>query len=100
MFNVISFSLIQEIKTQDSTGQTTSTTKETQCIGQQKSVYSDEFYKAEEAGLRARGMVQMSAFDYNGETRIKIDNVIYSIYRIYREGTDKVELYYADRAGT
>lgn len=99
MNHIIDFYLIQETKQKDSTGQTTTQKTFVLRTGTQRSVYQNEFYKAEQAGLRPQGMITMSSFDYSGEAFIKIGTQEFSIYRVYYSGTDKVELYYGERVG-
>lgn len=100
MYHVIDFYLVNEVKTQDSTGQTTSAKTLKARLGRQKSVYQTEFYKAEQAGIRPQGVIVMNSFDYAGESLLQIGTIEYTIYRVYHDGTDKVELYYGDRVGT
>lgn len=99
MYHVIDFFLIHEVKSQDSTGQTSSARTLRPRLGQQKSVYQNEFFKAEESGIRPQGIIVMSAFDYSGEAELQIGNSRYTIYRTYEVGTDKIELYYGQRVG-
>lgn len=68
-------------------------------IGNKKSVYQNEYFKAEQAGLRAQGIIEMSKFDYTGESKLKIGGDIYTIYRTFDVGTDRIELYYGERVG-
>lgn len=100
MFHLIDFFLVHEVKTQDSTGQTSSARTLRARLGQQKSVYQAEFFKAEEAGIRPQGIIVMNSFDYGGEDELQIGTTRYSIYRTYEVGTDKIELYYGERVGT
>lgn len=99
MYKIIDFNLITETKTKDSTGQMISTQTKTACIGQQKSVYQNEFFKAEQVGLRPQGTIEMSSFDYNNQKLIEVDNHTYTVYRTYEVGTDRIELYYGERVG-
>lgn len=99
MNKIIDFKLISETSTIDSTGQSITTPKERTVIGEQLSVYQEEFFKAEQGGIRSRGMVKMSAFDYEGEKFLKIGNEKYTIYRTFERGTDRIELYYGERVG-
>ena len=99
MNHLIDFYLVRESKQKDSTGQTTTQKTFVLRMGRQKSIYQDEFYKAEQAGLRPSGVIVMSSFDYSNERFIKIGVQEYSIYRVYYDGTDKVELYYGERVG-
>lgn len=99
MYKVIDFYLLTETKTKDSTGQVISTKTQKLCIGKQKSVFQNEFFKAEQVGLRPQGTIEMSAFDYSNEALLLINSKEYSIYRVYELGTDRVELYYGERVG-
>ena len=99
MNSIILFDLISTASVKDKTGQTT-TTKVTRCaLGKQRSVYQNEFYQAEQAGMRPQGVIVMNKFDYEGETLLRIDNKDYVIYRTFEVGTDKIELYYAEKVG-
>lgn len=99
MNSIILFDLISTASVKDKTGQTT-TTKITRCaLGKQRSVYQNEFYQAEQAGMRPQGVIVMNKFDYEGETLLRIDNKDYVIYRTFEVGTDKIELYYAEKVG-
>lgn len=99
MNHLIDFYLVKQTKTKDSTGQTKTQDTFVLRTGIQKSVYSNEFYKAEQAGLRPQGVIEMSSFDYANESFIKIGTQTYSIYRTYLRGTDRIELYYGERVG-
>ncbi len=99
MNSIILFDLISTASVKDKTGQTT-TTKTARCaLGKQRSVYQNEFYQAEQAGMRPQGVIVMNKFDYEGETLLHIDNKDYVIYRTFEVGTDKIELYYAEKVG-
>ena len=100
MNNILLFDLIKEVSTKDKTGQSIKV-KTFQCaLGKQKSVYQNEFYQAEQVGLRPQGVIVMNRFDYNNEKALKIGNDEFVIYRTFEVGTDKIELYYAERVGT
>lgn len=99
MKKIIDFSLVTETLTKDTTGQSIAKTTTTDCIGTLKSVYQDEFYKAEQAGIRPKGVIEMSSFDYGGQTKLKIGSQTFTIYRTYEVGTDLIDLYYGERAG-
>ena len=99
MNHLIDFYLVKEVKSKDSMGQTTTQKTFVLRIGRQKSVYENEFYKAEQAGLRPQGVIVMCSFDYSGERYIKIGTNEYTIYRTYLDGADKIELYYGERVG-
>lgn len=99
MNKIILFDLIKEMAIKDSTGQVKITKTYLVTLGKQKSVYQNEFYQAEQAGLRPQGIIEMCSFDYDGEKSLRIDNKEYVIYRTYEVGTDKIELYYSEKVG-
>ena len=99
MNRLVTAKLITEAMTKDCTGQTKTTKSYTDIIGKVFSVYQKEFYQAEQVGLRPEGVIETSAFDYNGERKILIDEQEFTIYRTFAKGTDRVELYYGERVG-
>lgn len=99
MNRVILFDLISEVAQKDSTGQTKKIKFYQSALGTQKSVYQNEFYKADQAGIRPQGVIVMNVFDYSGEVLLKIGNQEFSIYRTFEVGTDKIELYYGEKVG-
>ena len=99
MNHIVKVSLIKEVTSKDVTGQTVTTKSYIDIIGKQSSIYEREFYKAEQIGLRPEGVIETSAFDYNGEKLILIDSKEYSIYRTFLKGTDRIELFYGERVG-
>lgn len=99
MNSIILIDLISTATSKDKTGQTT-TTKIRRCaLGKQKSVYQNEFYQAEQAGIRPQGVIVINKFDYEGEKLLSIDDKEFVIYRTFEVGTDKIELYYAEKVG-
>lgn len=100
MNHVILFYLINEVVLKDATAQSKTNKTYTSVIGKQKSVYQNEFYKAEQAGIRSEGIIETSVFSYNGQRILKIDQREYAIYRTFLVGTDRIELYYGERVGT
>ena len=99
MKKIIDFKLVNESFTKDTTGQSKATPTTTSCIGSLKSVYQDEFYKAEQAGIRPKGIIEMSSFDYGGQSKLKIGKAEFLIYRTFEVGTDLIDLYYGERVG-
>ena len=101
MKHIIAFSLVCETTSKDDTGQTVKTDSPTypQFVGELKGVYQNEFYKAEQSGIRPQGVIVMSSFDYHGQDRLMIGSDTFVIYRTYDVGTDKIELYFGDRIG-
>lgn len=100
MNHVILFYLVNEVVLKDATAQSKTKKTYTTVIGKQKSVYQNEFYKAEQAGIRSEGIVETSAFVYNGQRILMINQREYAIYRTFLVGTDRIELYYGERVGT
>lgn len=100
MKRIISFNLINETMTKDTTGQPkTIPTPSKDLIGQLHSVYQNEFYKAEQAGIRPQGVIEMSIFDYGGQNKLTIGSEEFTIYRTFEVGTDRIELYFGERVG-
>ena len=95
----ISFKLITETSEKDSTGQMIVTKKETECLGFQHSVYQNEFFSADQSGIRSEGVIKMNQIEYNGEKLLSINGQEFSIYRTYEPDADWIELYYGRRVG-
>lgn len=95
----ITFTLIGEIYQKDSTGQNIPTPTETECVGTESSVYQNEFFAADQAGIRSQGVIKMNVADYNGEKLLSINGQEFSIYRTYERDADWIELYYGRRVG-
>lgn len=65
------------------------------------SVSQTEFFSAGRLGLQPSFKATIYDFEYSGETILKLNNKLYSIYRTYAvNGTDKLELYLEERSGT
>lgn len=99
MNHIIDFALISETVTKDATGQAKKSPVEKTRIGELKSASQNEFYKADQAGIRPQGVIVMSSFDYGGEAFLKIGDNKFTIYRTFNVGTDRIELYYGERVG-
>lgn len=95
----IQFHLLPTARSQDSIGQFVEATNPRTVYGNITSVSADEFFSGGQNGFKPEYRVTMFAYDYQGERRCLIDNVEYSIYRVYRGRTDTVELYLERRAG-
>lgn len=98
------FYLLGEQSTKDSTGQTVVTKTEVGVIGIDNSVYQNEFFQADQAGLRPQGSIKMNSADYHGERYLGFkddqgNRTDYSIYRTYEPDNDWIELYYGSRVG-
>lgn len=99
MNNIVDFYLITEEKHSDSMGQTISTKSQVLCVGKMKSIYEREFYQASQVGIRPEFCIETPITNYNGETLIVYEGKEYSVYRTFRVGTDKIELYCQERVG-
>ena len=64
------------------------------------SVSASEYFNASQIGLNPEVRFTMFAPDYNGELIVEYMGARYSVYRIYRATTDKMELYAQREAGT
>lgn len=99
----VSFTLISQAYVKDSTGQMVPTGEPTKAnvIGLQKSVYQNEFFQADQAGIRAEGVIEMNIADYNGQSKLIFEGKPYTIYRTYepKDKPDIIELYYGERVG-
>jgi SPP1 family predicted phage head-tail adaptor len=96
---IVKFQLISETTSKDSTAQTITTPVEKDCIGQMRSVYEREFFQAAESGIRPDCVIETSAFNYHGERFVKVNDDLLTIYRVYKKGTDRIELYIGERVG-
>lgn len=65
------------------------------------SVSQTEFFSGGRMGLQPSLKAVVYDFEYNGETIVRVDGKLYSVYRtFYINGTDMVELYLEERGGT
>ncbi len=65
------------------------------------SVSQTEFFSAGRLGLQPSLKATVYDFEYGGQTIVKHNSKLYSVYRVYYvQGTDKVELYLEERGGT
>ena len=100
MNSIVDFYLLQDTTYKDSTGQVhKGPPTQILCIGKLGSVYQSEYFKADQAGLRPEGTIEMSFFDYHKEKKLLLDGNTYTIYRTFRLGTDKIQLYFGERVG-
>lgn len=92
MFDSVA-TLISEKIDFDELGNEKIVTAEKQIFCNKKSVTQNEFFKASEAGLKPQLMILIFAVDYNNESKVKVDDKVYYIYRTYQKTKDKLELY-------
>lgn len=83
----------------DSIGQYVETVTERPVFGNVQSVTASEFFAGGQNGFKPEYRITMFGPDYEGEENLKLNGVIYSIYRTYRAKTDEIELYVEKRAG-
>ena len=83
----------------DSIGQYVEEVTERPVFGNVQSVTASEFFAGGQNGFKPEYRITMFGPDYEGEENLKLDGVVYSIYRTYRAKTDVIELYVEKRAG-
>lgn len=94
---------LAEITTEkDSLNQVVEKTRTTKTIyAEISSVSQTEFFSAGRLGFQPSFKAVIYDFEYNGESIVKYNNKLYSIYRTYYvNGTDRLELYLEERGGT
>lgn len=65
------------------------------------SVSQTEFFSGGRIGLTPSLKATIYDFEYGGQTIVKYDGKLYSVYRVYYvNGTDRVELYLEEKGGT
>lgn len=84
----------------DAIGMPTKTERPRDVYCDVSSVSASEFFEAGRNGLAPEFRFTMFAHDYNGERICKYNGVRYSIYRTFRDTTDRIELYVQIEGGT
>ena len=75
-------------------------TTESEVFATKHSIGQAEFYSAAQAGLEPDFKLRVSVFDYNGEKIVKVDNILYKVYRTFElEADEKIELYCTRSSG-
>lgn len=74
-------------------------TEEREVFATVESVGQNEFFAAAQTGLKAEFKITVWIDDYDSDTRIKIKNRCYDIYRTYVRKDGKIELYCGQKAG-
>lgn len=90
--------LISVTNTQDKYGVWKETETKRQVFCQVDSVTRAEFFEAGRNGLNPEYRFTMFGGDYDGEETVEYNGKLYGIYRVYRNRTDRIELY-AERKG-
>lgn len=65
---------------------------EKEVFAKRASVSQSEFFTAGQNGLKPDCMFLVYTFEYGGETHVKHNGIVYTIYRTYVNG-DNIELY-------
>ena len=93
--------LVRETKTQNEIGEWVPPTETLRKVyANVSSVSASEYFSASQIGLNPEIRFTMFAHDYDGELIIEYNGIRFSVYRIYRATTDKMELYAQREAGT
>jgi len=90
--------LISENSIQDDIGQWTTIQTARKVFGYVSSISQKEWFEGGRNGLNPSYQVKVFVGDYNGEQKVKIDDVIYTVYRTYIKD-DEIELYLELRKG-
>ncbi len=98
MFNKI-VELISVSYTQDSIGQQTELKTFRRVYAKLKSVPQSEFFSAGQSSIKPSGVFIVRTAEYKGETKLKYNGLIYSIYRTYNTTNEMTELYCEVRKG-
>ena len=92
--------LVRETRAQNGFGEWISTEERRRVFANVSSVSASEYFNASQIGLNPEIRFTMFAPDYDGELIVECMGYRYSVYRIYRATTDKMELYSQREAGT
>lgn len=93
--------LVQQTRTQNAIGEWVPPTETLRKVyANVSSVSASEYFSASQIGLNPEIRFTMFAPDYQGELAVEYNGIRFSVYRIYRATTDKMELYAQREAGT
>lgn len=92
--------LVGVTREQNSIGEWISTETPRRVYANVSSVSASEYFNASQIGLNPEVRFTMFAPDYDGELIVDYNGIRYSVYRIYRATTDKMEIYAQREAGT
>ena len=92
--------LVRSERTQNAIGEWISTESVRRVFANVSSISASEYFNASQIGLNPEVRFVMFAPDYDGELIVEYNGIRYSVYRIYRATTDKMELYAQREAGT
>lgn len=85
--------LIKNDKQQNQYGVWVDNTTERKVFAEVTSVGQSEWFEGGRQGLNPQLRFRMFAYDYQGESLLKYNNTIYSIYRTYVDKDEIIELY-------
>ena len=85
--------LIKNDKQQNLYGVWVDNTTERKVFAEVTSVGQSEWFEGGRQGLNPQLRFRMFAYDYQGESLLKYNNTIYSIYRTYVDKDEIIELY-------
>lgn len=72
----------------------------TEVFCERHSITRAEFFQAGRNGLNPQYMFTVFKGDYSGETLLEYDGKMYSVYRVYENDEDYLELYVERKGGT
>ena len=85
--------LIKNDKQQNQYGVWVDNTTERKVFAEVTSVGQSEWFEGGRQGLNPQYRFRMFSYDYQGESLLKYNNTIYSIYRTYVDKDEIIELY-------
>lgn len=85
--------LLKNDKQQNQYGVWVDNTTERKVFAEVTSVGQSEWFEGGRQGLNPQLRFRMFAYDYQGESLLKYNNTIYSIYRTYVDKDEIIELY-------
>jgi hypothetical protein len=85
--------LIKNDKQKNQYGVWVDNTTERKVFAEVTSVGQSEWFEGGRQGLNPQLRFRMFAYDYQGESLLKYNNTIYSIYRTYVDKDEIIELY-------
>ena len=91
--------LVSNNKKQNSLGVWEDDPTERKVFAEVSSVGQSEWFEGGRNGLNPEYRFRMFKYDYQGESLVKYNNVVYSIYRTYVDRNEIVELYAEKREG-
>lgn len=91
--------LVSNNKTQNELGIWVDNLTERKVFAEVSSVGQSEWFEGGRNGLNPEYRFRMFAYDYNGESLVRYNGNIYSIYRTYVDRNELIELYAEKREG-